>query len=353
MDPVISNVQDDNYFKFRLAGVDVSVANSLRRIILSEIPVLVFRTSPHEENRVDIEANTSRFHNEIIKQRLSCIPVHISDPDFPHENFHFEIDKKNDTEEVMHITTEHFKMKDLKTDSYVNNSDVREIFPADSITGDYIDLIRLRPIGNEELRLKARLDIGTAKQDGAFNVVSTCSYAFAQDPIKVKEAWAREEKNHSGKHAKHDWMLIEGKRHTLPNTFDFVIETIGHFTNSTIMYKATQVMLKKLIDFNDVKDNSIKPAMCTIPNCFDIHMEGEDYTLGKVLEFIIYDKHFNKDKTVTFCGFKKPHPHIEKSYIRVGFAKDITEVDVANMLSLVVADAKVIYEKIGSYFKPK
>ena len=78
MDPKISDLsQDDNYLQFKLSGVNVSIANALRRIILSEIPTVVFRTSPHEQNLVNIEINTSRMNNELIKQRLSCIPIHI------------------------------------------------------------------------------------------------------------------------------------------------------------------------------------------------------------------------------------------------------------------------------------
>ena len=80
MDPRISDLsQDTNYMEFKLSGVNVSIANALRRIILSEIPTVVFRTSPHERNLVNFEINTSRMNNELIKQRLSCIPIHIND----------------------------------------------------------------------------------------------------------------------------------------------------------------------------------------------------------------------------------------------------------------------------------
>ena len=54
---------------------------ALRRTILSDIPVVVFRTSPEEENNCIIDKNTTRFNNEIVKQRLSCIPICIADPE--------------------------------------------------------------------------------------------------------------------------------------------------------------------------------------------------------------------------------------------------------------------------------
>ena len=74
MEPRINILnEDDNILKFRLSGVDVSLANAIRRIILSDIPCYVFRTTPYSENKATIFINTSRLNNEIIKQRLSCI----------------------------------------------------------------------------------------------------------------------------------------------------------------------------------------------------------------------------------------------------------------------------------------
>ena len=80
MDPRISELsEEDGTLRFRLSGVNVSLANAIRRIILSDIPCVVFRTFPYEENKVQIETNTTRMNNELIKQRLSCVPIHISD----------------------------------------------------------------------------------------------------------------------------------------------------------------------------------------------------------------------------------------------------------------------------------
>ena len=89
MNPTLENFNADDYsFGFTLSGVNVSLANAVRRIILSEIPLIVFKTSPNEKNKCNIITNTSRLNNEIIKQRLSCIPIHIKDiSEFPLKNF--------------------------------------------------------------------------------------------------------------------------------------------------------------------------------------------------------------------------------------------------------------------------
>jgi DNA-directed RNA polymerase II subunit RPB3 len=76
---ITSNKGDE--VKFTMSNVNVSIANSIRRTILSDIPTVVFKTAPYEENKANIIANTSRLNNEIIKQRLSCIPIHVKEID--------------------------------------------------------------------------------------------------------------------------------------------------------------------------------------------------------------------------------------------------------------------------------
>ena len=67
----ISNLsEDDGIMKFTLDNVNVSIVNAIRRIILSEIDCIVFRTTPHSENKATIHINTTRFNNEIIKLTL-------------------------------------------------------------------------------------------------------------------------------------------------------------------------------------------------------------------------------------------------------------------------------------------
>ena len=373
MNPVVSNLtEENNYLKFRLSGINVSLANGLRRIVLSEIPTVVFRTTPHDKNKAKIAINTTRMNNELIKQRLSCIPIHIKDVDFPIKDYEIEIDKKNDSDTIQYVTTEDFRVKDIKTDTYLTETATRKIFPPSSLTTFYIDFMRLRPrisddIGGEHLKLTCKLDIGTSKEDSAFNVAATCSYGSAMDPVKVNEEWTKREKKMKGEKvsaeeiafAKKDWLLLEAKRFILPDTFDFVVETVGPFPNMSLIHKAAHIMLEKLKKFKEViqeNDGLVYKSKVTIPNCFDVRLENEDYTLGKVLEYILYSKYFNKDsstsdKSLTFCGFQKPHPHIDVSFIRLGFVNEVDKAAVIVYLVNTVADAVRIYEKIATDFE--
>ena len=363
MNPTISNIDSTESLKFRLSGVNVSIANGLRRIILSEIPTVVFRTSPHNENKLNIITNTSRFNNELIKQRFSCIPIHITDTTFPIDDYVVEAELINNTNTIIYLTTNDLKVKNIKTDTYLSQKETNKIFPPDNLTGDYIDIVRLRPrisdkIPGEAFTMVAKLDIGTAKQDGAFNCVSNCSYSATVDAIKANEAWKKEEQKISGNDididmVKQDWMLLEAKRHTIPESFDFEIETVGPFENKDIVIKAGTIMLDKISGFISKlqsEEDLIEISVNTMPNCFDIIMNGEGYTLGKVIEFIIYQNYFVNDKSVTYCGFRKPHPHIDTSILRVAFKEPKNKSEIVAMFASVANDASEIYKKIISEF---
>ena len=76
---VDSKSQDGLDIQFTLTNTNHSIANAIRRVIITNIPCVVFKTFPHEENLSTIHKNTSRLNNEILRQRLECIPVHITD----------------------------------------------------------------------------------------------------------------------------------------------------------------------------------------------------------------------------------------------------------------------------------
>ena len=93
--------ETDDILTFTLTGINVSIANGLRRTILSDLPTLAFKTFPDSENKANITTNTSRFNNEILKQRLACIPIHGITHDQPYDELEIVIDKKNDKEKYV------------------------------------------------------------------------------------------------------------------------------------------------------------------------------------------------------------------------------------------------------------
>lgn len=327
-----------------------------------KFPAVIFRTSPHERNNANFEINTTRMNNELLKQRLSCIPIY-ADIDFPIKDYLLVVDKQNKTNTVDYVTTADFTVVDLKTNQ-VDKEITAKLFPPNPLTGDYPELVRLLPrvsenIEGERILLKCKFDLGTAKEDSSFNVSSTCVYSNTPDPVKIKAAWT-EQKTELAKtlnaseiaFIEKDWHLLDAKRHFIADSFDFAIETVGPLTNMAIVTKAAKLMLDKLARLQDTIQSDpglVTASETTIPNSFDILLKGEDYTLGKVIEYVLYDLHY--EKTLTYCGFRKPHPHIDESIIRLGFKQPTDKVAVITYIVNAAMEAVRIFEKIGKVFE--
>ncbi len=369
MNPSITNMlEEGSVLKFTLSGVNVSLANAVRRIILSEIPTVVIKTETYQDNKCTITENTSRLHNEIMKQRLSCIPIHmkLNELDILPDKYILEVDEKNDTDSIKYVTTEHFKIKNKTTGNYLTREETKKIFPPNKKTNYYIDFGRLRPkvsdtIPGEALKLTAEFSISNARDESSFNVVSKCAYGNTPDLVKIKEQWEAQEAKLKSQEMpsadiefqKRNYYILDAQRQYIPDSFDFVVQTIGMYDNKDILKMANKLLVGKfdaLIQEIDSDVVEILTSETTMDHCYDIILKNEDYTVGKVLEYILYDKHYQGDKTLSFCGFKKFHPHDATSTVRIAFNMPSDKTVVKQRLISVCVDAQDIFTKIGGMF---
>ena len=379
MEPALKDFSEDqDVLRFTLHGVEVCFANALRRTILSDIPVIVIKTDNFENNQCTIKENTGRLHNEIVKQRLSCIPIHStvlrdseSEKALP-GNYSLVVDVENNTENIIFVTTEDFQLRDNNNDGKILSKDEMDkvfpgLFPKNVQTQSYIDFIRLRPkIGNdvsgEKISLTAEFSISTAKENSMYNVVSKCSYGNTQDKSKISNVWDKmEEKMRSEgettadiQFQKENFRLLDAQRHFIDNSFDFVIQTIGIYDNKDIVRKACAVLQNKFIDMVEIIDAGELPVYIsetTMDHCYDIHLEGEDYTVGKILEYVLYSKYYEKEKTLTYCGFKKYHPHDEHSVIRLAYVDKQDKSVVNHYFRESCVDIQDVFKNIYKMFK--
>ncbi len=368
MDPTISSLNEkDDILTFTLEGCNVSLANAVRRTVLSDIPTVVFKTFPHEANMADIQINTTRLNNEIIKQRLGCIPIHITDLSIPFEDYEVIIDKYNETDTIQFVTTEDFTIRNVKSDTMLKPTQVQKIFPPNSMTKRYIDFVRLSPkisaeVDGSRLKIIAKMTTSNAKDDAMYNVVSTCTYkntidkvAMHQKAQEYEEELRKTEMTDSEiQFEKKNWKLLEGKRICVENSYDFTIETVGVFENRVIIQKACDIIMEKLNNLiNEANENYIsvdESQDTTIPNCFTIILKNEDYTIGKILEYMLYQKRFYGDKTASFVGFRKNHPHDLDSIIRIAYKKPTDEAVVRQNIHSAVEQLISIYKEIKKPF---
>lgn len=366
--PEVENgTENKGTLTFTLKNTNVSVANALRRIILSDIKTVVIDT---DEDVIHVSENTTRFHNEILKQRLGCIPVHITEFDNI-ENLQLELNVQNDKDSLMYVTTSDFKIKDTVTNKYLADSTVKKIFPPNSFTKEFILFTRLRPkisndIPGEIIKLKAKFKLGTSKEDGMYNVVSTCAYKNTEDQVEQHNQWQNiaEKMEDDGitkkkiDYKKADWYTLSAKRFYKPDSFDFKLESIGVFKNIEIIHNAIEILIFKLDTINQLcNDEQIEldKTATAMLNSFDIKLVGEDYTIGKVIEYILHEEYYKKQKLLNYVGFIKKHPHDDYSIIRVAF-KETDDLDVQThenvykILQFACEVGKKLFLNIKEYF---
>jgi DNA-directed RNA polymerase subunit L len=372
---VDSKSVDGESIKFTITNTNHSMANAIRRTIITDIPAVSFKTFPHEENLAIIKKNTTRLNNEILRQRLECIPIHLTDPDIDINDLEVEIDITNTGNVIRYVTTKDFQIKDLRTDKFISESVRDKIFPPDNITKDFIIFCRLRPkisneIPGESIHITSKLSFQTAKSSGAYNVASVCAYHFTEDKLKQDDAWQvkLETLTELEKNAENllfiekDWRNHDAKRFYKENSFDFDIESVGVFSGYELIKKACETLIMRLQAIHDKAGAGsipIKEAESTMEWGLDITLENESYTIGKVIEYLMNKKYFEEGNLLTFVGFRQAHPHDNDSFIRVAFnplsADDTPTYDkfkiAANtLIQQSCSDAIAVFSEIASEF---
>jgi len=364
---VKDGVENKGILTFTLEDANVSIANALRRTIISDIPTVVFDTS--KEN-IHIFTNTCRLHNEILKQRLGCIPIYIKDPEGI-ENLMIEVDVNNQTENLLYVTTNNFTILNKTTDKYLTQEQTNKIFPSNKFTNQYILFTRLRPkitndIPGEIIKFEVNLKTDTAKKDGMYNVVSTCAYGNTEDKVEQHNQWqsVAEQLESQGvpetkiDYERKNWYTLQAKRFYIKNSFDFKIQTIGVFTNNEIIHKAISILnnkLDKIIKNCQTESIELNRESTAMNNSVDIKLVGEDYTIGKVIEYILHEEDYKKNKTLNYVGFIKKHPHDDYSIIRIAF-NDNDELDInsdSNVYKMLVFACEIgknLFTNIKEYF---
>ena len=336
--PKVNNIQQENgVLTFQLQNANVSVANAIRRTILSSVESIGFITTPYEKCKVKFLKNSTNLNNEIMKQRLSCIPVHLKDLTLNLDDYIVELKVKNTTNTILDVTTKDFKIKNIKTDNYLSDSELSRIFPKNEYTKEHILFCKLKPsvndeIPGQEIHFEAKLSIVKPSMDYAFNVASTCSYAFTNDKVKAEQVWKKKEdelkKNGISEEElideKENFMLLEAKRSFIKDSFDFMIESIGVFDNNYLVSRACEILLNDLgtIEENVDTQNLLIENGETMEKSYDIMFDNIDYTIGKLLEYGFYKLYFENEKALSFVNYNKPHPYDTSSFVRIMFSNE-------------------------------
>lgn len=147
---------------FRLSGVDVSVANGLRRIMIAEVPTLAIED-------VVIHRNTTMFQDEYLAQRLGLIPLRTTcAPAVESARFSLRVCAGDDDREI------------TSRDIVCETPGVQIVHSSEG----GILLARLLP--RQRLSLEATARVGTGKIHAKWSPVSTAKYRYEAEIVVQK-----------------------------------------------------------------------------------------------------------------------------------------------------------------------
>ena len=329
-------------FLLNISNIQLPFINGIRRTILSDINVVGMKAFPDSECDISIVDNDTGLNNEIIKHRLSCVPIHVLNETniTTWQNLKIVLNVKNDGETIIPVTSEHISMTDKTSGNKISDAMVRKIFPPDGITGDYILIAYLKPVNSKiqkenQLNFESNLSLVNPTISSVYNCVSNVNFSNMIDLEKQEYAWSEFEKTLASREnielEKQNWKFIQGQRYYKEDAFDFTIKTLGFYSNKQILDSACRVILNKLNKIYLKKEIDIKKTTkSNIPNAYDIVLHNNSYTIGNILKKSMYSLHYGK--TVDYVGFMVEHPHDTYSILRIGFNTPVDDDTVDKTL---------------------
>ena len=188
---------ESHELRFILSDTDVSVANTLRRIMIAEVPTLAI-------DLVEFQENTTVLNEEYIAHRLGLIPIRYQpsnshrggdcsqhfishrectcDNGCPRCNVEFVLDvdfdlvknKRDECEQMLPLTV---TSKDLLSDiDFVNPAHFLNDDELEASHDEGISIVKLGP--GQKLKLKATARMGISKEHAKWCPVAVATYRF-------------------------------------------------------------------------------------------------------------------------------------------------------------------------------
>lgn len=236
--------EDTNYLEVKINKINIfneKLCNTIRRLILSEIPVYGF----HPDN-IDIDINTSILNNCILKHRISSLPIQLlKEKNNAHLNISLLINVLNNDGENRQVTTDDCIVK-------VNNNIRKYMLPEPPII-----ICNLKP--TQELALH-----GSASYDKGMTNANYYDVGFSY-------YWEKD------------------------NNFVLTIEGKGQLDCKDIFNKACNVYIEKLKELQNIlhEHENIKK------NHINVKIIGENHTL---IDLLTYD--IQQNKNINYASFK-------------------------------------------------
>jgi DNA-directed RNA polymerase subunit L len=339
--------------------------------MITEVETVAFRSKIQEDGTtsdVKVYKNSTPMSNEMLAHRIGLIPVHVSDPlNWDPDAYTFTLKLQNDSSDPRDVVAGDIEVHKVRgPEEEPLKVPSLEFFHPDRVTQDTTLLAVLKGrLGSQEpevLSFTARATVGTGREHAAFMpVTSRCAYGYTldDDPDRKKEAFTRWLETHKMMSAsalesnpeKKDELEREFKTMEVqrvfkvdergePNSFDFIVESVGVLDPVYIVGRAMDILVTKLLRYASIHEGDLPEGLKVLPadarmKGFDFFFEGEDHTLGNLLQTYMEQNQVDTEQ-ITFAGYKVPHPLRDEMVLRVGVASGL----VADARAAVAAAAR-------------
>jgi len=285
---------------------------------------------------------------------------------------------------TLHVTASDFRVLEKQEDGEFQDAGLpaaSALFPKDPITGQSSLIISLRPQWNieqppEEVDLTAYPVIGRGRDHMGFCPVSQCSFENTRDNDPVRQEqffneWLLSFKKLEDQTAvtpevlagyRQEWGNMAIQRcflvdeHGEPNSFDFTVESVGVRPVADIVAEGLHEVASLVRPYADADRTLQDLGIKTQPpdsrmNGFDVMFDGQEHTLGNLLQTLITDIYINgaPDSPLVFAGYKIRHPLHRVMTLRLGFRDGVlgTEAQVRDIIATAAGKALSIFESLS------
>jgi len=361
--------KNDNSLTFELKGdpkngLDKTIVNGIRRILISSLPAVAFRIDGDNPDLVMVKNNTS-LHNEFLLHRIALIPLYLNPYEW-HKDLLFKLTIKNDTKKLMSISAKKIEIYKIKPSIMLKckengdfsslekvkleNYDLTNALPEEEKEKifrpykieDLIEYCLITELGTtksegnfQELELYGSPSVSTCNEDVRWQTVSCATYSFKEDE-KLFDIVAKEKiiinniPNENKNQFVKELQISEGERYfhrdinLEPFWYNFKIDSQNYFGPHKTkkgdgllvhacerlikIFEGLKLEFKKILDPDSDPIMEIKKADEKNDLIYKIVIQGGDDTIGSVLQAHICNKMINDDSIFSLCGYKKLHP---------------------------------------------
>ena len=374
---------DERTHAFTLSPIHVTYANTLRRLILTGVETVAFRsdmTSTGSTTDVVVKRNDTPMTNEMLADRIGLIPIHVTEPlTWKDDKYTFTLKVAGSKDNTTYVKSGDFQVKEIvPTEDEPVKVETEKFFPPNPITGDTCLIATLQPGSGptqQFIEIEAKATKGTGREHARFSPVSQCSYEYSPDenPQRIEEmfqTWLNVAKKAGGvekgseryNELRREFNTMQIKRcykideKNEPYSFDFTVETAGVLSVPYIVERACEVGQNMCSRYVNVEKEL--PAEVTVSSAdsriigFDFLIRGQDHTLGNLLQTWLVENHIQGDATpkVTYAGYSVPHPLRDEMILRIG-VEDGEERTARKALAAAASGCVDMFQKLRAAWR--